>query len=73
MGPDLPPIEIIWTWVAERLALHLSPANTVDEVWHKLEETCNVCVLPISFIPFQFDSMPNRTRWLATRGGSCFY
>ena len=27
-------IENIWSWVAERLARHVSSANTVDEVWH---------------------------------------
>lgn len=71
-SPDLSPIENIWSWVAERLARHPSPANTVDEVWHRLEAAWNE--LPVSVVQAQFDSMPNRVRAvLAARGGSCFY
>ncbi|GFV43735.1 histone-lysine N-methyltransferase SETMAR [Trichonephila clavipes] len=31
MSLDLTPIEIIWSWVAERQSHHPSPANAVDE------------------------------------------
>ncbi|GFX42140.1 hypothetical protein TNCV_2135551 [Trichonephila clavipes] len=59
-SPNLSPIENILSWVAERLAYHSSPANTIDEVWHKLEVAWNE--LPFSVIQVQFDSMPNRVR-----------
>ncbi|GFS50462.1 uncharacterized protein TNCV_3196891 [Trichonephila clavipes] len=52
-------IENIWSWVAERLSCHPSPANTIDEVWHGNEKAWNE--LPASDIQSQFDSMPN---WL---------
>ena len=71
-SPDLSPIENIWSWVAERLGRHRSPATTIDEVWHRLEAAWND--LPVSVIQAQFDSMPNRVRAvLAARGGSCVY
>ncbi|GFW94449.1 transposable element Tcb1 transposase [Trichonephila clavipes] len=34
--PDLWPIENIWSWVSDSLALHPAPAIAVIEVWHRL-------------------------------------
>ena len=39
--PDLPLIKIIWTWAAERLVHHPTSANTVDEVWCRVEAAWN--------------------------------
>ncbi|GFX17177.1 hypothetical protein TNCV_2857001 [Trichonephila clavipes] len=47
--------------VAVTLAHHSSPANTVDEVQHRLEAEWHE--LPFSFIQTQFDSMPNWNVW----------
>ncbi|GFV86497.1 hypothetical protein TNCV_2156901 [Trichonephila clavipes] len=57
---DLSHIENIRLGVAQRLARHPSPANTVNEVWHRFEATWNE--LPISVFHDQFHSMPNRWR-----------
>ena len=65
-------IENKWSWIAERLVCPSSPANTIDEVWHELEEAWNQ--LPVSVIQAKFDLMPNRVQAvLAYRVVSCFY
>ncbi|GFY19018.1 hypothetical protein TNCV_3877061 [Trichonephila clavipes] len=51
----LSPIEIIWSWVAGRLAHHPSPTSKVDKVCHRLESALNM--LPIFVIQVQFDPM----------------
>ena len=56
-SPNLSEIENIWPWIAQRLTCHPSPAKTVDEVWHRIEEAWNE--LPVSVIQAQFNSMPN--------------
>ncbi|CAL1271284.1 unnamed protein product [Larinioides sclopetarius] len=40
------------------MARHPSPANAVDEVWHRNEAAWNE--LPVSVIQAQFDSIPKR-------------
>ncbi|CAL1274870.1 unnamed protein product [Larinioides sclopetarius] len=71
-SPDLSPIENIWSWVAEILARHPSPANRVVEVWHRLKAAWNE--LPVSVIQDQFDSISKQERAVsAAKGGNCFY
>ncbi|GFV43848.1 hypothetical protein TNCV_1658931 [Trichonephila clavipes] len=55
--PALSPIENIWSRVTERLASQPYPANTVDELWYRLEAAWNESY--ISGIQAQFDSMPS--------------
>ena len=59
-SPDLSPIENIWPWIAERLARHSSPANMVDEVWHRLEIAWTE--FPLSVTKAQFKSMYSQVR-----------
>ncbi|GFX86450.1 hypothetical protein TNCV_3727191 [Trichonephila clavipes] len=66
-SPDLSPIENVWSWIAEELARHPSPANTIDEAWHRFEVEWNE--MPISVIQAQFDSM-RVLDILAARGSS---
>ncbi|GFU65602.1 hypothetical protein TNCV_635251 [Trichonephila clavipes] len=70
--PGLSPIKNIWSSFAERLSRHSFPANTAEEVFHRLEATGNE--LPISVIQAQFDSIPNCVRavLVASRGSSLY-
>ncbi|GFU14260.1 hypothetical protein TNCV_3579301 [Trichonephila clavipes] len=47
-APDLTPIEIITSWVVERLSRHHSPATAVDKVWHRRKAAWKD--LPLSII-----------------------
>ncbi|GFV87340.1 uncharacterized protein TNCV_4033121 [Trichonephila clavipes] len=61
---DLSPTENIWSMVAEMLARHHTPINTVDELVHRVEATW--AYVPVHAIQSLIDAMPRRISGVIT-------
>ncbi|GFW55002.1 transposable element Tcb2 transposase [Trichonephila clavipes] len=71
-SPDMSPIEHVWDIVGWRLARHLRPVASTDELWLRIQTIWNT--LPQADIQNLFNSLPRRVAALiAARGGHTKY
>ncbi|GFW92375.1 transposable element Tcb1 transposase [Trichonephila clavipes] len=67
-SPDLPPIENMWSMVAQRLTQITPPAVTTNQLWQHIEATWSS--VPQEHNQSFFESMPKRvTAVISSNGG----
>jgi transposase len=67
-SPDLNPIEHVWGYLKQQLALYPEPPAGIEELWDRIQEQWER--IPVSFITALYESMPERIEAvLAAKGG----
>ncbi|GFW60785.1 transposable element Tcb1 transposase [Trichonephila clavipes] len=66
-SPDLPPIENMWSMVAQRLTQITPPAATPDQLWQSVEAAWSAVTL--EHIQSIFESMPRRVAAVISNNG----
>ncbi|GFX01522.1 transposable element Tcb1 transposase [Trichonephila clavipes] len=66
-SPDLSPIEIMWSMVAQRLTQITPPAATPDQFWQRVEAAWSA--VPQEHIQSLFESMPRRVAEVISNNG----
>ncbi|GFU19270.1 transposable element Tcb1 transposase [Trichonephila clavipes] len=66
-SPDLSPIEMMWSMVAQRLTQITLPAVTPDQLWQRVEAAWSA--VPQEHIQSLFESMPRRVAVVISNNG----